>query len=460
MQPPHLFSVPLTTTQKKHTFRAAHSTLSGNKRKRGFEDIEDPPSHKEQHLSNSATARRRAHALSARPESGSVAPVLTPDEIYQYKIAGQPLDKPLPEGHFAHAPPPADPETCPGTDDTTSVEGDRRNKRHATIDSPNLEIVKNAARPTRNLRHQHLAVVTAIVHRCLLQGDFQRAGRAMGLLLRSEIGKGEYFDIRADGRWGIGAEILLRRGESGGNSLNSSHSSTDEGFEAAKDYYERLILQYPYRKSHPHAVSAIHFYPAMFSLWIYQVQCRSKRAREQLQRLGSPKERSPDSAHGELNQAIDAEEEHADADEESGRNDRKGREGEIRVTELRQALEIAARMDQLMVSPPYDKNVPLLKFRGMVALWIGDLRVAEAEYESGRFDASPSADEPDASMDRILARRRYEGSLVERQKDVNRARICFRRVIGEGGELWDELRYLVDRAGGEQREQTPERHIQ
>lgn len=441
MLPAHLFSVPLTTTQKKHTFRAAHSTLPGKKRKHGTEDSEGK--HKKQRVSKSATAGHGAQSLSTRPASGATAPVLTPDEIYQYTIAGQPLDEPLPGGHFPHAPPPEHLET----DDTIFVERDEQIEDDAVIDSPKLRSIKNAARANQNLRQQHLAVVTAIMHRCLLQGDFDRAGRALGLLLRSEIGKGEYFDIRADGRWGIGAEILLRRGETGGSRINSSHCFTDEGFEAAKDYYERLILQYPYRKSHPHAVCAVHFYPAMFSLWIYQVQGRSKKAREN---LGGPKDCFPDSVRSEPNEAIDADQE--DADGESERNDLHGREAEIRATELRQALEIAVRMDQIMVSPPYDKNMALLKLRGMVALWIGDLRVAEAEYESGRFEASPSADEPDVSIERILARRRDEDSLVERQKDVNRARMCFRRVVDEGGELWEGVSHLVHRAEGDRRE--------
>jgi hypothetical protein len=41
--------------------------------------------------------------------------------------------------------------------------------------------------------------------------------------------------------------------------------------------------------------------------------------------------------------------------------------------ELAQAREIANRMDQLIISPPFDKHAELLQLRGMVGLWLGDL---------------------------------------------------------------------------------------
>ena len=138
----------------------------------------------------------------------------------------------------------------------------------------------------KGFRRQHLAALTATLHRCLLAGDNLRAGRAWGLLLRSEV-NGHFLEIRNRGRWGIGAEILYHRNSSllehcsradkgvmriDDGEAALKHMFTTEGFQQAQDYYERLILQYPYRKSFAENINSLDFYPAMFSLWIFSEQ--------------------------------------------------------------------------------------------------------------------------------------------------------------------------------------------
>lgn len=128
--------------------------------------------------------------------------------------------------------------------------------------------------------------MTATLHKCLLAGDYRRAGRAWGLLLRSEV-NGHSLEIRNQGRWGIGAEILNHRDSSllehspRGNEVavhiddgvaGIKHMFSREKFQRAQDYYERLILQYPYRKTFAESTNSLDFYPAMFSLWIFSEQ--------------------------------------------------------------------------------------------------------------------------------------------------------------------------------------------
>jgi hypothetical protein len=220
-------------------------------------------------------------------------------------------------------------------------------------------------RYSRKLRQQHLSVLTTILHRSMLENNYTRAGRAWGMLLRTEH-NGRAFDVRANGRWGIGAEILLRR-KYQNDELQSSPTEKDsepasdseeearrntarephqgwfskEGFEKAKDYYERLILDHPHHRFFPHRISALDFYPAMFSLWIYAIQEGQP-----------PQEQTPQNV---MNQPSI-----------SGDRDPK-------KDTLARATELADRMDSLMISPPYSDNMTLLDLRHMVRQWIDDL---------------------------------------------------------------------------------------
>lgn len=59
------------------------------------------------------------------------------------------------------------------------------------------------------------------------------------------------------------------------------------------------------------------------------------------------------------------------------------RRGQIRQKTLDRAQEIAARLEELLVSPPYIDNSRFWKLRGMVALWIEDLSVVDLASENG-----------------------------------------------------------------------------
>ncbi|RMY05322.1 hypothetical protein D0868_06461 [Hortaea werneckii] len=302
--------------------------------------------------------------------SGRVSSFLPVNRTDPYHVAGHSRQSPLPLFPFPHAPPIG-----------RAQYQERRVEKELTTLNPPLFVPKDPIDDGINSsKRRHADNITTILHRCMLQGDWQRAARAWGLLLRTEIA-GRGTDVRQNGRWGIGAELLLRRDQQ----LPSTHRSTripgsrdvgdnvddagtyaepstkpdesafsDQGFRLAKDYYERLILQYPHLPRSGHSsVNAVVFYPALFNVWIFEVQDRSNRARQNLEtgRENSPPASEPSDSSRD-NEAQTA----------------------IRHQELQEGLSIAQRMDDLMLSPPFDASLPLLQLRGMVGLWLADLR--------------------------------------------------------------------------------------
>ncbi|MCJ1307012.1 hypothetical protein MMC25_000657 [Agyrium rufum] len=256
-----------------------------------------------------------------------------------------------------------------------------------------------------SLRQRHVRNLNTILHQCLLSGDYIRAGRAWGMLLREEVGS-HPFDVRPDGQWGIGAEILLGRSAQL-QAVSSAKSSTDkviedsessqddnrgaeeirnaqlssrngpfpftlENFEKVRTYYETLVLKYPYRKIRPKVPDALSFYPAMFGLWIYTVQ-------EQSVALS---QRPP---FGLLFSQDDAED--SDDEEPPNANTRMSRRARqaaspsdrSRIFALQQAQEIESRLSELLISPPYSDDTRLRKLDEEVRQWVMNLRQPEGE---------------------------------------------------------------------------------
>ncbi|EPS28918.1 hypothetical protein POX_f07992 [Penicillium oxalicum] len=342
--------------------------------------------------------------------------VLTPNESHQYRVAGLTFDQELPGGNFPHGPPRN--EQSPG-----------ESKKLLSHHLRNLSTLRDPVYPPQSAAHQgtirlqHLSVLTAILHKCLLQRDYVRAGRAWGLILREEF-HGFSVDVRSEGRWGVGAEILLRRGQQEmsqpASDARDDASSTKEravlsftrkGFEEAKEYYERLILNHPYSKSAPHAVSALTFYPAMFGLWIYVVQEESQVARRN---LATESEDSSDELSGDDMSSVDLERRPSSV--------KATLVADIRKRELEEAQRIATRMDMLLGTPPYSDSAELLELRGMVSLWIADLLVSslEALPETSHHDDSEMMLTDHLPTD-LGARRRYRLALERKEKERRKA---------------------------------------
>jgi len=53
----------------------------------------------------------------------------------------------------------------------------------------------------------------------------------------------------------------------------------------------------------------------------------------------------------------------------------------VKRAELEAAKDIATKMDEVLISPPFDRFVPLLRMRGHVARWTTDLASGQIEGE-------------------------------------------------------------------------------
>ncbi|KAK2740754.1 hypothetical protein FQN57_005986 [Myotisia sp. PD_48] len=358
-------------------------------------------------------SRSRSRSQPARSRSPLI---LSPGEAHQYRIAGLPVHHELPEGNFPHAAPPEtynisssgedeieDEEDINDDDDAENQEDlcskkvlNNRQRMEKELAQLNPPLYLAGGNPTKKntLRFRHLAVITTILHRCLMEQDYIRAGRAWGLILRDEFG-GHPIDVRAGGRWGIGAEILLWQDQDfsqdngiGETEIRQRKWFTRIGFEKAKEYYERLILQYPYRKTSPNALSPLQFYPAMFGLWISLVQEESRKKREQAM---------DDEDNASFRDQNDDHE-----DRMSTRSDRMAENPDhdrwqdpktkiltdARTRELEEAQQIASQMDNLLASPPFSDDHQLLNLRAMVSQWIGDLYVFSVCPRDGDDDST------------------------------------------------------------------------
>ncbi|KAJ4360493.1 uncharacterized protein N0V89_001058 [Didymosphaeria variabile] len=262
-------------------------------------------------------------------------------------------------------------------------------------------------RVTPALRTTHLNILSTVMHRCLLEGDYQRAARAWGMMLRTQA-HGIPIEPRYNGLWGLGAELLLRRRyqstlsgiDEQDSPASDEHLCSEEGFQLAKDYYERLILQYPVRSFQPHAIDATTFYPPLFSVWLMQVLERSRRSRRQLKREAQMTN-VPVSIHLDGGMTL---------------GEKRTREAEIQHEELAGAREICRRLTELVESPPYDKNAQLLILRGHAGLWMSDLLLGktvtlepddELDYDSDS-DSNKVEDEAETDIAE-KTRKRSEG---------------------------------------------------
>ncbi|MCJ1422279.1 hypothetical protein MMC29_000159 [Sticta canariensis] len=233
------------------------------------------------------------------------------------------------------------------------------------------------------LRQQHLAALTIILHKCILEGDYTRAGRAWGILLRAEV-NGHIMDVRTHDRWGFGAEILSRQRLQPVDSPSRQQRSftledhsikqvlfdskqwfSSEGFEQARGYYERLILQHPYQTALPNAVGASDFYPAMFGLWIYAEQ----------EKYESSLKSFPEAGINLVQDARKTEQTHQRDLSPYPHAEAQLKKELIKKAFLRRCQEIAARLDELLVSPPFSDSARLGDLQCMVNKWIEDFSI-------------------------------------------------------------------------------------
>ncbi|MCJ1445728.1 MAG: hypothetical protein MMC23_006233 [Stictis urceolatum] len=264
----------------------------------------------------------------------------------QYRVAGQPFTKEVPQRDFPHRAASSS-ESLPFSDIAQELE---------TLDRPiHLSAFWKSDLPQTSEKQRHVAVLTTIMHESLLRGDYLRAGRAFALLLRSEI-SGRQPDIRSGGMWGLGAELLLRRaihGDHLGDSRDGpsySRCYSERGFDDARKYFERLILDFPCTRLRPNAAD---FYPTLFSLWIGVIQEQQTQAFARLQN-----ERVGDDSD--------------DSDDSSGISTGQGPQAERRIYKivLDKAHEIRGRLEEVLRAPAYSQDSYLVNLKKSVSMWI------------------------------------------------------------------------------------------
>jgi hypothetical protein len=407
------FAPAYRPTKAQQAFLTHEQKREAKKRKRDEEDDDQ---------SDASASAQSSDSDDAKPYISASAPSIV-KKTDPYHVAGLSREHPLPRYPFPHAS--VKPSDAP----------QKSSHEELAALNPPLYVPKpeNEEHAT-SLKRKHLGNVTAILHRCMLNGDWERASRAWGLLARTEI-NGLGIDVRQHGRWGIGAEILIRREQAKvaqipatsarRNSDNdtslvhddegntSTSKFADEGFKLAREYYERLVLQYPHTPHTQHTVNAKVFYPALFNIWVYEVQARYKHLRAE-----SFKARRS-SSHSIT----------SDNDSENNGSQQAPFSRDLLTREIEDATAIADRLDQLLLSPPYDISEPLLKIRGMIGLWLSDMYKSLADASSrpsGDFSSSPPGIR-DEYADRVTVAHNRQKASRERR----RARELLAKVAGQ-----------------------------
>ncbi|KAG9227936.1 hypothetical protein BJ875DRAFT_21501 [Amylocarpus encephaloides] len=461
-----LFNLPLSTATLSRTSRVPAST-----RKRKCARVSSDSSNDDRN-----NAYETYDGLSVAASTNPLS--LTSNEIAQYRLAGLSLDEELPSEKgrlswphqglrndtrvFQPSTQLADRE---GEHQGRSVErdvapGDEQSRAEVSVKS---QTSKSGQRSLgHRLRMQHFGVLTAILHRSLLERDIPRATRAYSLLLRTEP-SGQSVDIKSTGYWAIGAELLIRSQERPSNIHDVSglrprqdyeddeyweylarrwNKDTSEkewgsalGFERAKSYYETLILQYPYKKMFHKFTNGLDFWPAMVACEIYGIQSEQRKS---WKRVAIMEDRaSPFSDDEECEQENYAQMYDQPLSPQSRRRERNYHQAEeiwtekdnIRLTALNASESLATRMDETIQIPPFDKDASMLHLRGMLALYIGDLSLPAPPNEGG--------DDHDDRDRRLLFYQRgsdHKIGRTKRQEEFEKARRFFEKLERECGE--------------------------
>ena len=206
-------------------------------------------------------------------------------------------------------------------------------------------------KPSSKLRSTHRGALVTILHRALYDREYERASRAWGMLLRAERG-GISFDLRSCQRWGIGAELKIK------GSPNAPISCLQR-LESIKQYFSRLNLQFPYRRSSPEVVSALHIYPIYFSSCIYILNESMRFLEQDIPKLDQPK----DPAQPRISRSAYRTPENSFIPESS----------DIYRSALRQATALFNELQTLVSSPPFSDSTSLDLLKRMLALWLANL---------------------------------------------------------------------------------------
>ncbi|KAF9881380.1 hypothetical protein CkaCkLH20_01530 [Colletotrichum karsti] len=279
----------------------------------------------------------------------------------------------------------------------------------------------------------HFRPLVRAIYGFLDNGDVPNAKRAFGILTRSHV-YGKPVDLRRNNYWALGAEILMREG--GGVAAHSQEAEAEaypaENIPRVREYFQDLIQRYPYNFKWRKAISAVDFWPALLSYEVYQLHVRQTASLRRLEHEAedweddSFQENSVGSGHDGL--TMDDSELVAEGPAwHSHARDRRLRQAkdQIRLRALDGLREVAGRMDDLLEDRPYSTNPELLRLRGMVSLYIGDLLI-------------PAYTEKEGQVEEATARRGAEN---------NNARNSFQRMMEHGGRPDTLIQQILAPAG-------------
>lgn len=271
-----------------------------------------------------------------------------------------------------------------------------------------------------------------------------RAKRAFGLLVRTEI-KGKFVDLRKNYMWAMGAELLMREGEDERVEANNPAGAGPRRWGSAANmprvraFYENLIQQHPYNRLFPRSVNALTFWPAMAGTELYNIHAEARLVTERLDAEAKEKQRKKDKKmHDGSDDDSSESEHHSDGDDSdnghfsdnsNGSNDstrRRRRQRnhpdrltreDIRFSSLEQLRDLSRRMDAVMAGPPYATSPEMLRLRGMVALYMGDLAIVTPP----RTQSETQEGERVRAQERSRARARF-ARLLDVDRDIQSGR--------------------------------------
>ena len=389
------------------------------KRKRSHEsDSHDDEANDHNHDAKPSPTRDQhfsSDSPSPPPPTIKVETSLPVNRLDPYHVAGHSRGEPLPPPPFPHS---AVKELAPPR---LSTEDEL-----ARLNPPLFIPPARECDVSSSLRRRHLDNLTTILHRCMLNNDWPRAAKAWSLLIRTEV-NGRManigIDLRRNAHWTIGAELLMRTGshprsastedadddKTAGFDDDDDDSFSTAGFALARQYYERLILQFPHTHRSQRSFNALTVYPALFNVWIFAVQRSAQRARSRIDQN--------------------------DADKSSTADLHRRRQLErVLRQELHDASAVADRLDDLLLGPPYDTDPGLQQLAGMIGLWTSNLRRELAESLALEMDEDVST-----SMSEIVRpedRGEEEQTLHARAViDRQKARETFQKLSKTGTEL-------------------------
>ncbi|KAI1779710.1 hypothetical protein F4818DRAFT_400286 [Hypoxylon cercidicola] len=373
--------------------------------------------------------------FSSQLPSGSINPrSYSPDTLHQLAVAGLEPEDDVPSATyplFPHRP-------LPSTR-TSDLRRLRETRARIPYRGDPIAAERRADAAAAKLYAgclRHLSTLTAVVHRCLAEGDIPRAKRAFGLLVSTKD-----VDIRQAGLWAVGSEILMRDGEADQRQRQTGYQErrwgTAANVDKVRDYFETLIQQHPHDVHRPHQTSALDFWPALFGIEIWSLDAGFRAAFLQLR-----------AEEGDEN---DEDEMAYEDDEDDEQQQRKREVARAARDELRRgtrdaAEHIARRMDQTMENAAFGASRVLLRARGNLSLYIADMclpsRLVDEDEDSRAREGLSLNQIEDLLRQRAESADEY-GALSRRRDELEKARGFFRKILDGGGEVDESVRKFL-----------------